>query len=159
RYSPVQSPSSIPITASNVDFPAPDGPMIVTKSPAATSSVIRRSTNSRPSAWGKDFSRFERLIMGAGCRASGARYLRPDAKASEPSPVAADTRHQGPDTYSFLSATIGSTCVARRAGTYAAPQPTATSSTQTAASVMGSVGLTWKSSAVRNRELTSTAAR
>ena len=49
-------------TASKVDFPAPDGPMIVTKSPDATSREIRRSTNSRPSAWGKDFSRFERLI-------------------------------------------------------------------------------------------------
>src|SRR6266571_1660471 len=56
RYSPVQWPSSIPSTASNVDFPAPDGPMIVTKSPFATSSEIRRSTNCRPLPSGNDFS-------------------------------------------------------------------------------------------------------
>ena len=35
RYSPAQSSSSMPRIASSVDLPAPDGPMMVTNSPAA----------------------------------------------------------------------------------------------------------------------------
>src|SRR6266851_9472023 len=90
-YSPVQSPSSIPSTATKVDFPAPEGPMIVTKSPAATSSEIRRNTNSRPSAWGKDFSMLRSWIIGVGCRVADARDLASGTRAPGPSPRAADT--------------------------------------------------------------------
>src|SRR6266576_3376253 len=126
--------------------------MIVTKSPFATSREIRRSTKSRPSAWGNDFSRFERLIMGAGYWVSGARYLRPDAKASEPSPVAADTRHQGPDTYSFLNATIGSIRAALRAGPNVARNANASTATATTAYTRQSVVVTPNRIARSDRE-------
>src|SRR5207253_3060906 len=63
RYSPVQSPSSMPSTASRVDFPAPDGPMMETNSPAAMSRVICRRMNSRPFPWEMDLSRFLSSIM------------------------------------------------------------------------------------------------
>src|SRR6266436_218190 len=84
RYSPVQSPSSIPSTASNVDFPAPDGPMIVTKSPFATSSEIRRSTNCRPLPSGNDFSTLRTERKGLGARGWG---LGPAAFGSGPPPA------------------------------------------------------------------------
>src|SRR6266513_1712113 len=58
RYSPVQSPSSMPSTASSVDFPAPDGPMIETNSPAAISTETCRRMNRRPFPWETDLSRF-----------------------------------------------------------------------------------------------------
>src|SRR2546423_11690073 len=57
RYSPVHSPSSMPSTDSSVDLPAPDGPMMVTKSPCAISSETRRNTYWRPPPSGKDLSR------------------------------------------------------------------------------------------------------
>src|SRR6266550_5026528 len=87
RYSPVQSPSSIPSTASNVDFPAPDGPMIVTKSPDATSREIRRNTNSRPSGWGKDFSSSRTERKGLGPWAWGLGIGASEPAESERTPV------------------------------------------------------------------------
>src|SRR5919106_1694293 len=56
RYSPDQSASSRPRIESRVDLPAPEGPMTVTNSRGAISSVMRRSTKTRPPPNGNDFS-------------------------------------------------------------------------------------------------------
>src|SRR6266478_936909 len=101
RYSPVQSPSSIPSTASNVDFPAPDGPMIVTKSPFATSRDIRRSTNCRPLPSGNDFStlRTERKGLGAPGPSPESlfipqRHHRIDARRAPSGEIRGQSRHE-----------------------------------------------------------------
>src|SRR5690606_28525575 len=65
KYSSSNSPSSIPRIASSVDFPDPEGPMIVTKSPSAMSSVICRRTHVRPPLYGYDFSTFSIRIIAA----------------------------------------------------------------------------------------------
>src|SRR2546421_4538650 len=60
-------------------------------------------------------------------------------------------RAQAPPRYSWRRATMGSTRMARRAGTYAAASVTSASRIATAANVSGSVGRTSKSSDLRNR--------
>lgn len=67
-------------------------------------------------------------------------HSRTQAASASPSPG-----HLTPGTghvYSYLSATIGSTFVARRAGTKLASSATATSSSDTTAKLKGSVGVT-----------------
>src|SRR5438105_1505997 len=54
----------MPRMASNVDLPAPDGPMMETNSPGLMSNVMRRSTYSLPAGVSKTFSRSLRLISG-----------------------------------------------------------------------------------------------
>ena len=53
----------MPSTASNVDFPAPDGPMIETNSPGPMSSATWRRMWSRPLPCETDLSRLRRWIM------------------------------------------------------------------------------------------------
>src|SRR5262245_22009946 len=46
----------------SVDFPAPEGPMMETKSPSSTSMSMRRRSQVRPPAWGTLFSRLRALM-------------------------------------------------------------------------------------------------
>src|SRR5688500_2851848 len=64
QYSPLQLWSSMPRTASNVDLPAPEGPMMETNSPGLMSKVMRRRTYILPAGVSKTFSRSRRLISG-----------------------------------------------------------------------------------------------
>ncbi len=61
--SPLHWPSSIPRMASRVDFPAPEGPMMVTNSPGATSKFTWRSTKVFVPPVSYAFSRFRIEIM------------------------------------------------------------------------------------------------
>src|SRR5437870_820697 len=61
-----------------------------------------------------------------------------ESPTSTPKP---ETRNQKPETYSYLSATIGSTFAARRAGTKQAPRATPASRTEMPMKVIGSVAL------------------
>src|SRR5688572_1169023 len=54
----------MPSTASKVDFPAPEGPMMETNSPGLMSKVMRRRTYILPAGVSKTFSRSRRLISG-----------------------------------------------------------------------------------------------
>src|ERR1700722_8274720 len=65
KYSPVHELSSIPMMLSNVDLPAPDGPMIVTNSPGIMSSVTRRSKKNLFGPASIDFSKFRIEIKGS----------------------------------------------------------------------------------------------
>src|SRR5215470_11520346 len=65
RYSPLHAWSSIPRIERSVDLPAPDGPMIVTNSPASIFRLIRRRTNVWPARVSKDFSMLRISIMGS----------------------------------------------------------------------------------------------
>src|ERR1051325_1069738 len=66
----------MPRMASSVDLPAPDGPMKVTNSPSAMSSVMRRKTNVCPAAVLYDFSTSRSEIKGVIGNAPGSCVLR-----------------------------------------------------------------------------------
>src|SRR6185312_4587853 len=72
KNSPDHALSSMPRIASNVDLPAPDGPMIETNSPGWISPVIRRSTNVRPAGVSNTFSMLRIEIRGPTIGAGGA---------------------------------------------------------------------------------------
>src|SRR5213080_1984714 len=67
------------------------------------------------------------------------------------SPLSGTERGTGGEDYSYRNATIGSTFVARRAGTHVATSATATSSSAVAANVTASLGATSNSIALSAR--------
>src|SRR4029079_13428295 len=56
EYSPDHALSCMPRMCSNVDLPAPDGPMIEMNSPGLMSRVMRRRPQVWPAPTGNDFS-------------------------------------------------------------------------------------------------------
>src|SRR5580698_2954386 len=66
RYSPVQALSCMPITCSNVDLPAPEGPMMETNSPSLISTLMRRRTKVLVGPCSKYFSTLRSWIIGGG---------------------------------------------------------------------------------------------
>src|SRR6476661_2772881 len=55
----------MPRMCNNVDFPAPDGPMIETNSPGLMSTLIRRRTYVLVGPWENAFSTPRKLIIGS----------------------------------------------------------------------------------------------
>src|SRR5262245_49315720 len=117
---------------SSVDLPAPDGPMIETNSPGLMSRAIRRRTKVCPAPTGNDFSTLFSDISGAVGSIWGGSVMaeederrkimvvcplsEPGGERSCPDGSTQFTRSGGLFVQSVLSALIGFTRAARRAG-------------------------------------------